>query len=293
VEVVLRHQGRAVTSLDVEFIRALIAAHPEASRRRLSELLCEAWGWRQKNGALRAMVCRGLMLALHRAGYIELPPVRQRQTQNPLVDRRAPPPVEVDCTPICTSLRELGPVVFHQVRRTPQEAMFNWLMHSEHYLGYTKPVGECLKFVAFAGLQPVALFAWSSAPRHLGPRDRYIGWSKEQRQKGLHHVVYNTRYLIPSWIRVPHLASHLLARMTRMLSQEWEKVYGHSVYFAETFVDTSRHRGTCYRAANWIFLGRTTGRGKNDQTGRPNRTLKDVLGLPLREDFREQLLKTP
>lgn len=136
----LRHQGRAVTQQDVEFIRALIAAHPEASRRRLSELLCDAWNWRQKNGALRAMVCRGLMLALHRAGYIELP-ARRMQNPNPLVDRRAPQPVEVDRTPVCMSLRELGPVVFHQVRRTPQEAMFNWLIHSEHYLGYSKPVG--------------------------------------------------------------------------------------------------------------------------------------------------------
>lgn len=292
MEVVLRHQGRAVTLLDVVFIRALIAAHPEASRRRLSGLLCEAWNWRQKNGALRAMVCRGLMLALHRAGYIELPPVKQRQKHNPLADRRAPEPVEVDRSPLCTDLHEMEPVTFRQVRRTPHEAMFNSLMHTEHYLGYAKPVGESLKFVAFSGSRPVALFAWSSAPRHLAPRDRYIGWSPEQLRRGISGIAYNTRYLIPSWVQVPHLASHLLARMTRILPQEWEKVYGHGVYFAETFVDTSRHRGTCYRAANWVFLGRTTGRGKNDQTGRPNRALKDVLGLPLCIDFRERLLDT-
>jgi hypothetical protein len=103
-------------------------------------------------------------------------------------------------------------------------------------------------------------------------------------------IAYNSRYLIPPWVQVPHLTSHLLARMTRVLPQEWQKVYGHPVYFAETFVDTTRHRGTCYRAANWVFMGRTTGRGKNDQTGKPNRTLKDVLGLPLRPDFREKLL---
>jgi len=144
--------------------------------------------------------------------------------------------------------------------------------------------------MVFAGLQPVALFAWSSAPRHLGPRDRYIGWSKELRQRNLRYVAYNTRYLIPSWVQVPHLVSHLLSRMTRMLSDEWQKVYGHPVYFAETFVDTARHRGTCYRAANWVFMGRTTGRGKDDQTHKPNRTLKDVLGLPLHDDFRTRLL---
>jgi hypothetical protein len=292
MDVVLRHQGRAVTLLEVEFIRALIAEHPEASRRKLSELLCEAWNWRQKNGALRAMVCRGLMLSLHRAGHIELPQVKQRQKHNPLADRRAPEPVEVDRSPLCASLHEMEPVTFRQVRRTPCEEMFNSMMYTEHYLGYTKPVGESLKFVAFSGSRPVALFAWSSAPRHLAPRDRYIGWSPEQRRRAISGIAYNTRYLIPSWVRVPHLASHLLARMTRMLSAEWEKVYGHGVYFAETFVDTTRHRGTCYRAANWVFLGRTTGRGKNDNTGRPNRTLKDVLGLPLRDDFRERLLNT-
>jgi Domain of unknown function (DUF4338) len=291
MKVVLRYQGRAVTQTEVEFIRELIAAHPDASRRKLSLLLCEAWDWRQKNGALRSMVCRGLMLALHRAGHIELPPVRQQQHRNPLVYRRRPLPVEVDRAPVCATLRELGLLQFSSVRRTPMEPLFDWLLESEHYLGYTRPIGESLKFLVFAGLRPVALFAWSSAPRHLAPRDRYIGWSPQQRRKGLHFVVYNTRFLVPSWVRVPHLASHLLARMTRILSDEWENAYGHGAYFAETFVDTTRHRGTCYRAANWVLLGRTTGRGKNAQTHRPNRTIKDVLGLPLRQDFREMLLK--
>jgi hypothetical protein len=235
------------------------------------------------------MLCRGLMLALHRAGHIVLPPVRQTSA-NPLVRRVRPQEVDVDRTKVRSSLGDLGPVDVFQVKHSPQEKLFNWLMASEHYLGYVRPVGESLKFMAFAGLRPVALFAWSSAPRHLAPRDNYIGWSPEVRRRHLHFVAYNTRYLIPSWIQVPHLASHLLARMTRMLPQEWEKVYGHPVYFAETFVDTSRHRGTCYRAANWVFMGKTTGRGKDDQTRKPNRTIKDVLGLPLTPDFRERLL---
>jgi hypothetical protein len=184
----------------------------------------------------------------------------------------------------------LGPLSFSQVRRTSEEACFNGLLESHHYLGYTQPVGEQLKFMVYAGTRPVALFAWSSAARHLGPRDRYLGWSPQLRQRNIRFLAYNTRYLIPPWVQVPHLASHLLARMTRLLPQEWEKVYGHPVYFAETFVDTTRHRGTCYRAANWSFLGRTQGRGKDDLTHRPNRTLKDVLGLPLMDDFRERLL---
>ncbi len=293
METVLRYRGRAVTTVDAQFIRELIAAHSRESRRRLSQRLCEAWDWRQANGSLRDMVARGLMLALHRGGHIELPAVRRR-LHNPLaarqVARRRPHPVEVDRTPLRTSLRELGPLTFCQVRRTPQEALFNWLIESEHYLGYTRAVGEHLKFMVYAGVRPVALFAWSSAARHLGPRDRHLGWSLEARRQNIRFLAYNTRYLIPSWIQVPHLASHLLSRMTRMLSAEWEKVYGHPVYFAETFVDTTRHRGTCYRAANWQFLGRTQGRGKDDLTHRANRTVKDVLGLALVADFRGRLL---
>jgi hypothetical protein len=293
---ILYYRGRAVTAADAKLIQEMISAHPQESRYKLSKRVCEAWNWRQANGSLRDMVCRSLLLALHRAGQIQLPPARPRNKSNPLrlphAQRPAPRPVEVDRTLLCANLKDLGPLTFCQVRRTSQEALFNWLIASEHYLGFNRPVGEHLKFTVYAGLRPVALFAWSSAPRHLAPRDRYIGWSKEQRRRNIGHVAYNTRYLIPSWVRVPHLASHLLSRMTRILSQEWETVYGHGVYFAETFIDTTRHRGTCYRAANWIFLGRTTGRGKDDLTHRPNRTLKDVLGLPLREDFRERLLKT-
>lgn len=289
METLLRYRGRPVTAADVRFINELISRHAGESRRRLSARLCEAWEWRQANGALRDMVARGLMLALWRAGHIELPQIRQRPC-NPLVSRVRPETVGVDRTPVCTSLRELGPLEFRQVRRTPEERLFNSLLHQHHYLGYTQPVGEHLKFVVYAGTRPVALFAWSSAARHLGPRDRYLGWAPQLRRQNIRYLAYNTRYLIPGWVQVPHLASHLLSRMARMLPGEWEKVYGHAVYFAETFVDTTRHRGTCYRAANWIVLGRTQGRGKDDLTHRPNRTLKEVLGLPLIADFRERLL---
>jgi hypothetical protein len=230
------------------------------------------------------------MLALERAGLIELPPVR-RTPRNPLARRARPAPVEVDSTPLRTSLSELGPITFRQVRRTAEEAPFNGLIEIHHYLGYTQPVGEHLKFMVYAGERPVACFAWSSAPRHLGPRDRYLGWSPQARRRNIRLVAYNSRYLILPWVQVPHLASHLLGRMARMLPAEWERVYGHAVCFAETFVDRERFRGTCYRAANWIFLGRTTGRGKDDQTHRANRALKDVLAYPLAEDFRERLLE--
>jgi hypothetical protein len=294
MQAVLRFRGRNITEVEIAFIRALIAANPTSNRQRISRALCEAWNWlRQPNGHLRDMLARGLLLALHRAGHIELPPPRPRAPMNylalPNAERPAPRQVQVDDTPLCTTLAGLGPLTWAQVRRTPQEALFNWLMHSEHYLGHVRPVGENLKFMVFAGLRPVALFAWSSAPRHLGPRDRYIGWSQEVRRKNINLLAYNTRFLVPGWVRVPHLASHLLSRMTRMLPVEWEKMYGHPVYFAETFVDPERHRGTCYRAANWVNLGRTQGLGKDSRNKNQNRSLKDVLGLPLTSDFRERL----
>ncbi|HEY5264826.1 MAG TPA: Druantia anti-phage system protein DruA [Steroidobacteraceae bacterium] len=292
METLLRYRGRAVSGADVHQIRELIAAHPEQSRRALSQTLCSAWDWRQANGAPREMVCRGLMLALWRAGHIELPAVRRRPP-NPLSVRARPPPVTVDSAPLRMSLRELGPLTIVPVRRTPAEASFNSLLAAQHYLGYSQPVGEHLKFLVYAGSRPVALFAWSSAPRHLGPRDRFLGWSPAIRRANIGAIAYNTRYLILPWVQVEHLASHLLGRMTRMLSAQWQKSYGHPVYFAETFIDPTRYRGTCYRAANWQYLGQTQGRGKDDLTHQPNRTLKEVLGLPLCADYRERLLRAP
>jgi hypothetical protein len=150
-------------------------------------------------------------------------------------------------------------------------------------------VGEHLKYLVWAQGRPVACLAWSSAPRHLASRDRFIGWSGEARRGNIRFLAYNTRFLILPWISVPHLASHILGRMARHLSEDWERVYGHPIYYLETFIDPERFRGTCYRAANWMVLGRTTGRGKDDQTHRANRSIKEVLGLPLTRRFRELL----
>jgi len=283
-----RYRGRAVTAEDILFIRAFIAAHPDASRRRLSAILCEAWQWKQANGALCDMICRGLLLMLHRAGEIELPAVRQTSL-NPFVRRQRPQPPLIDRAPVSGSLRQLGPIELAQVRRTAQEPLFNGLIEHHHYLGYEQPVGEHLKYLVSVQRRPIACMAWSSAPRHLGSRDRYIGWSVEARRRNIRFIAYNTRFLILPWIRVPHLASHLLGRMAAVLSDDWQRMYRHPIYFAETFIDPGRFRGTCYHAANWQLLGLTTGRGKNDQTNKPNRPIKEILGLPLTPRFRELL----
>ena len=288
MDVRLAYRGREITDTDVVFIRDLIAAHHTASRRALSKKLCEAWNWVQPNGAPRDMVCRGLMLALHRAGHIVLPPQRH-VPPNPLVRRARPGPAAIDSTPLCRALDAIRPLTFHLVRRTNREPLFNSLLEQYHDLGYTQPVGEHLKYLVTAQDRPIACLAWSSAPRHLGCRDRFIGWSPEARRKNIRFLAYNLRFLILPWVEVRHLASHLLGRMARVLARDWEQVYGHPIHFLETFVDPQQYRGTCYRAANWIFLGRTTRRGKDDQTHKPNRPIKDVLGYPLCRRFRHVL----
>lgn len=284
----LKYRGRVITAEDILYIRELIGARPRQSRRALSQKLCEAWQWKQPNGALRDMVCRGLLLMLDRAGQIALPPVSYVR-HNPLAKRSRPAPVLIDTTPIDGRLRDLQPLEFEQVRRTTDELLFNSLIEEHHYLGYEQPVGEHLKYLVWAQGRPIACVAWSSAPRHLGSRDRYIGWSAEARRRNVRFLAYNTRFLILPWVRVEHLASHLLSRMARRISRDWQQVYGHPVYFLETFVDPERFRGTCYRAANWVSLGKTTGRGKQSNSYIPNRSIKEVFGYSLTKRFRELL----
>ena len=284
-----RYRGQEIDRQQIAFLQEFIRTHPTSSRWKLSRQLCEALGWKQANGALRDVVCRGLLLMLERAGVIELPPVRRQIRGQRRTGRPRPEAVLIDTTPLAMPFKQLGAIELQQVRRTAEEPLFNSLMESHHYLKYEQPVGEHLKYLVWAQGRPLACLAWSSAPRHLGSRDRFIGWSGEARRRNIRFLAYNTRFLILPWVAVPHLASHILSRIARQLSQDWEGLYQHPIYFLETFVDPERFRGTCYRAANWVVLGRTTGRGKDDHTNRPNRSLKEVLGYPLTPRFRELL----
>lgn len=284
----LRYRGRVITAADLDIIRTLLATQPRLSRRALSLQLCEQWQWRQPNGVLCDAICRSLLLWLHRAGHIMLPPP-QWTTRKPWRPRTSAPPVLIDSSPLETTLAALGPLTLHQVRRTPDERLFNGLLAEYHYLGYQQPVGEHLKYLVVAGDRPVACLAWSSAPGMLRPRDRYIGWSADARRCHRHLLAYNPRFLILPWVRVPYLASHLLGRMAAMLPGEWERVYGHPVIWLETFIDPTRYRGTCYRAANWVVLGRTQGRGHRAATHEVTRSIKEVLGYPLVPNFRARL----
>lgn len=283
-----RYRGKNYSQEDIVFIRKLITNNPGASRWALSRKLCAAWEWVQQNGALRDQVCRSFMLELHREGLIQLPP-RKRKPVNHLAKRKKPEKIDIDPIPIETKLSSVKPLKIYDVRRSKDEKLCNSLIEEYHYLGYTQPVGEHLKYMIYSGKTPVACMTWSSAPRHIKCRDQFIGWNKTDRAKNLYYMAYNSRFLILPWVRVKFLASHILSLSIKQISSDWQRRYHHGIYYLETFVDKERFAGTSYRAANWIYLGDTTGRGKNDQTGKPNRSIKAVYGYPLSYDFRDRL----
>ena len=292
MDTVLKYRGKVVTGKDIAFIRQLIADNPDDSRRKLSYKLCQAWNWVQKNGAMRDMVCRGMMLELHRAGHITLPAKKQSPI-NPFLKRKKVKKIDIDQTPIEASVAGLKPLRFIQARRTKHEQLCDRLIAQYHYLGYTRPVGEHLKYVFFSGQRPIACLIWSSAPYHIGCRDKFIGWDKTVRRENLSLLAYNSRFLILPWVKVHCLASHLLGRMATILSKDWQAVYNHPIYYLETFVDTELYTGTCYKAANWKYLGETTGIGIKEKKHRVTRSIKAVWGYPLRVDFRTYLCSRP
>ncbi len=289
---ILKYRSKIITSEDVKFINQLIADNPTESRNALSIRLCKVWNWVQANGALRDMVARGMMLELHRNGHITLP-AKRRHPNNPLKNRTAPEKIDIEQIPLQTKLKNIRPLTFTQVRKTPSEKLFNSLIEQFHYLGYTQPVGEHLKYLICYKKRPVACLAWSSAPRHIGKRDKFIGWNAETRVKNLHYLAYNTRFLILPWIKVPHLASHILGTSAQIISKDWEQIYNHPVYYLETFVDKERFKGTCYKASNWIYVGDTKGLGKDATNKKQNRSIKAVFGYPLSKNFRELMSGSP
>ena len=232
MEPIFAYRGRQLTKADVTFIGELIAAQPDASRRGLSLALCAAWNWVQPNGNPRDMVCRGLLLGLERAGHITLPVARW----SPLAarQRRTPPRLEIDATPVRGRLGELGALEFRQVRRSAEESLFDSLIETHHYLGYAAgraaPEVPGVRRLAAAGVLCLELGATPPGAAGSVP-----GWSVAARRSNVHLVAYNSRFLILPWVEVEHLASHLLGRMARLLPADWERLYGHPVYFAETF----------------------------------------------------------
>jgi len=283
----ITYHSRRITTKDIAFTGELIAKNPDKSRRFISQELCRQWNWRQQNGALKDMVCRGLLLKLQKEGLITLPP-RKRVPNNPFLNRRPPEAVKIDQSPIECNLKDVQPLKLRSVRKTGYEKLYNSLICEHHYLGYKQPVGENFKYIAFSYGRPIGCMGFSSPVWHIGCRDTFIGWSPKVREKNLHLIAYNTRFLILPWVKVPCLASHLLGLAAHTVSDDWTGFYRHPIYYLETFVDSEKFAGTCYRAANWIYLGDTTGRGL-DKTHKQNRSIKAVYGYPLSKNFRKVL----
>lgn len=288
-DICLSFRGREIRAADLAFLRQLIADHPGLSRRALSVRVCQAWNWTQPNGQLRDQVCRSLMLRLHREGHLELPAPRSQPLNNAIRHRQVRSVSAVETTPIEGTLRSLPPLEIRLARRAEGEDLFAQLLRDHHYLGYSRPVGEHLKYLVLAGPRPVACLGWGSAPLKLGLRDRLVGAPQEAYRHHLPLIAYNTRYLILPWVRVPHLASHLLARVARRIARDWQDLYGHPVVLLESFVDTERFAGTCYQAANWRCVGRSEGRGTKSKTG-ARTSIKELWVYPLARDFRAKLL---
>ena len=292
-DVLLSFRGRQIPEADALFLRELIASNPGLSRRRLSVKACQAWNWVQPNGQLRDMVCRGLMLALHRAGHLELPAKRKSPRNNALTHRRVGEVPPYDTTPIEGSLASLGPLEIRLVRRAEGEDLFAHLLKGFHYLGYSRPVGEHLKYLVLAGARPIACLAWNNGPLKLKLRDDLVGAPRQAYAHNLHLIAYNSRYLIAPWVKVPHLASHLLARIARRISADWQQLYEHPIRLLESFVDIERFQGTCYRAANWQCLGRSLGLGTKSKSNQKNTSIKELWVYPLGRNFRQHLLAAP
>lgn len=285
-------QGRTLTEADLSHIRNLIAAHPAWHRRRISQELAQAWNWRTDSGRLKEMAARTLLLKLSRGGWVTLPPPRR-----PPVQRKSRPlelpGLDATPAPINASLHELAPLTIEPLHtKHPHYPAFTRYLARHHYLGHRGPVGEHLAYLARDRHgRDVACLLFGAAAWKVAARDRFIGWDDATRAKRLNWTTNNTRFLVLPWVRVPHLASYLLARTLRRLRADWQAKYGHPIHLLETFVDRSRFKGTCYRAANWICVGQTQGRSRQDRHNTLRVPVKDIYLYPLVPDFRERLCR--
>jgi len=284
----IKIQGRFVTEAEVEEVRMLLDTHPLWNRSRLSCELCIRWNWRRSDGQIKDMACRELLRKLEFRNLIKLPPrLRPGPGGLPKIE-----PVTVDQGPISCLLTDIKPVKIVNARDYAEhEKAFNHLMNQYHYLSYGRPVGQNMKYMIigrnerFLGCLLFGAAAWK-----MEDRDRWIGWTADVRERNLGLICNNTRFLIFDWVKVPHLASYALGACLRRLPCDWKRRYGADIAMVETFVDTTRYLGTCYKAANWLKIGRTKGRSRQDRNNTLKVPIKDLFVYPLRRDFRKLLL---
>jgi hypothetical protein len=274
---------------DVLQIRQLIADHPKALRTELSRRVCLAWNWVRPDGQLKDMSCRVLLLKLHRAGVIRLPePQKANGAEYKSADVTSAgdpkPPIEA-------SLQELSPLRLERVATKAQSSLWNELIHRYHYLGYSTLPGAQIRYFIQSPAGLLGVIGFSAAAWKIQPRDVWIGWSPSLQKEKLHLIVNNSRFLILPWVKSKNLASHILSRCAKQLSFDWQETYGYTPVLLETFVEKERFAGTCYRAANWIHVGATKGRGRSDVNHKISLPLKDIFVLPLCRNFRTHLLR--
>jgi hypothetical protein len=281
-------QGRRITRTDIDNIRQLMAENPAFGRSRLSQEICHLWDWKNAQGQIKDMACRALLLKLEGKNLLVLP-VRAHKAgiRRPRVRQHQPHSQES----IISDLRDLQPLKIINIKTgTAGQNMFSCLLDEHHYLGYKTSVGENLKYMVVDRAERiVACLLFGSAAWKTTPRDIFIGWSDESRQKNINLITNNTRFLILPWVRVPHLASRVLSLICRRINNDWMEKYNHPVWALETFVDTTRFKGTCYKAANWMCLGPTKGRSRNDRFHKIKTSIKDVYFYPLSSGFRKAL----
>lgn len=277
----IRVQGRDLTADDIQTVNDLIKSNPSFSRRQLSIELCKQWNWCNAKGLLKDMASRSLMLKLHQRNLIQLPP-RRRVPSNRMSQKKVTY-IEHDQTSIDCSLNEVSPLKIINIHfDNTHDSLYAYLMNSYHYLGYRGSVGENMKYLIVDRFERVlGLVLFGSAAWSSEKRDRFIGWSAREKEDNLHYLTNNTRFLILPWVRIKNLASHILSRISRRIANDWEERYGHRVYLLETFVDQERFKGTCYRAANWIKVGETKGRSRNDRYTRLKVPIKEIYLYPL------------
>ena len=282
-----RYYGRDFTADEMALLRSLITTQP--TREAIARAFCRETGWRKPDGGLKDMMAKVTMLAMHRDGLITLPPPRQRP------GRRKPivfgPDTEPPLLAPPATLDEVRPLAVSIVTgRTRQGKLWNEFVARYHYLGYTTLVGAQMRYAVHdRNGWPVAMLGFSTAAWKLAPRDTFIGWTPEVRQKNLPLIVDNPRFLILPWITIPNLGSHILAIMRRRLPDDWTRRYNTTPVLIETFVQTPRFTGAVYKASGWIHVGTTKGRGRYDTFNKYDKPKKDIWLRPLRKDWKRIL----
>jgi len=282
-------QGRELSTYHLKQVSDLLRQHPDWSRRQISIALCHLWDWRNAKGDIKDMASRSLLVKLDTLGHITLPP--RRQVPSNRMTQQVMPSVLHETHPITDALSHVQPLKLINIAdHKADEDLYNCLLSSYHYLGYRGPVGENMKYLVVDDQErPLACLLFAAPAWSVASRDKDIGWEAATRRKLLHYVSNNTRFLILPWVRIPHLASHILGLVSRRISDDWTIRYGHPLYLLETFVEQGRFKGTCYQAANWRCVGQTKGRSRKDRHHNLTVPIKSVYLYPLVRGYRKKL----